>query len=305
MINYYVELELNSASNSAELDVALKKLSMKWRQRMNAPSLDARQEAERKVQMINEARSILLDELKRAQYDDQLARTQSKPDLEPDPEITYNEEAVAEQLRILQESEQHREIIKLMAMVYNAGYRNHEFCWNAGNSCVEVEDYRQAVMWFQRSIAIEPDNRPAVTSLAFIAEWQEDYDSLKECLDWLVEHHYANSSWVAGMRVKYHMRMNQEPIAFAVIQQYLNDNPNDKVFRRDAQKVYFDAITDLFGIYNEPQSLEQCATMLDYAKKADSILSNGRSQEKLELLETAYKRFERSSLRKKWRSKLF
>lgn len=232
MVNYYLELELNSALSTAELDQALKKLSMKWRQRVNAPSLEARQEAERKVQMINEARNILLDEQKRAQYDDQLARTtkETKQVETEKQEVVLDEETVAEQLRILQAKEDNIEIIKLINLAYNYGIGNGEFCWAAGQAWIEVDDLNQAVVWFRRSIGIEPDNYRSYTSLAFIAEWQEDYGGLKQCLDWLVEHHHDDNSWIAGMRMKYYMKAGEEAAAYGVIQQYIRSNPTDIKF---------------------------------------------------------------------------
>ena len=297
MVNYYLELELNSALSTAELDQALKKLSMKWRQRVNAPSLEARQEAERKVQMINEARNILLDEQKRAEYDDRLAHSQPEP--EPEPEVTFNEESVAEQLRALQEAEQNREIIKLLTLAYNSGIRNHEFCWAAGNAWLEEDDLRQAVIWFNRSIEIEPDNRPAVTSLAFIAEWQEDYESLKTYLDWLVERQYDDTTWIAGMRMKYYMKMGQEPMAYSVIQQYMKKNPRDIKFKQDAQGLYFDLIAEMTQDSSSLEKPEYVAQMLEYARRADELYPCGRSKEKIEIIEREYKKLSRKDPAKK------
>lgn len=291
MINYYLELELNSALSTEELDQALKKLSMKWRQRVNAPSLEARQEAERKVQMINEARAILLDAQKRAQYDDQLAHSQPEP--EPEPDVSIDEESVAEQLRILQENEQNRDIIKLLTLAYNSGIRNHEFCWSAGNAWLEEDDLRQAVMWFNRSIEIEPDNRPAVTSLAFIAEWQEDYESLKIYLDWLVERQYDDSSWIASMRMKYYMKMGQEPMAYSVIQQYIKKNPKDIKFKQDAQGLYFDLIAEMTQDGSSLEKPDYVAQMLEYARRADELYPCGRSKEKIEIIEKEYRKLSR------------
>lgn len=301
MVNYYLELELNSALSTAELDQALKKLSMKWHQRVNAPSLEARQEAERKVQMINEARSILLDEQKRAQYDDQLVRTteETKQEEAEKREVVLDEETVAEQLRILQANEENVEIIKLINLAYSTGIRNGEFCWAAGQAWIEVDDLNQAVVWFKRSIELDPDNYRSYTSLAFIAEWQEDYAGLKQYLDWLVENHHDDNSWIAGMRMKCYMKMGQEPMAYSVIQQYMKKNPKDIKFKQDAQGLYFDLIAEMTQESTSIEKPEYVAQMLEYARRADELYPCGRSREKVEIIEREYKKLSRKDTAKK------
>jgi molecular chaperone DnaK len=65
-----------------------------WSQRTNAPEIDKRKAAERKIKLLEQAEATLLDSSKRSRYDQDLANqpTQQKPDLEsmelhPDEEV--------------------------------------------------------------------------------------------------------------------------------------------------------------------------------------------------------------------------
>ncbi|MGH4120822.1 tetratricopeptide repeat protein [Clostridium sp.] len=72
MVNYYKELNLDPSFNAEQLIEELKNTQRKWIGRTNAPDLNHRQEAERKVSIIAEAQKTLLDEKKRIEYDQQL-----------------------------------------------------------------------------------------------------------------------------------------------------------------------------------------------------------------------------------------
>lgn len=72
MVNYYQELSINENLIGEELKDALKNAQRKWIGRTNAPDLNRRQEAERKVALVEEAQKILLDEKKKSSYDSQL-----------------------------------------------------------------------------------------------------------------------------------------------------------------------------------------------------------------------------------------
>lgn len=72
MNNYYVELEIDNNLGLEEITKILKKEKKKWLNRTNAPDLARRQEAERKMQLIQEAEEVFKDEQSRASYDKQL-----------------------------------------------------------------------------------------------------------------------------------------------------------------------------------------------------------------------------------------
>lgn len=72
-VDYYQVLDVPRTAKPPDIEAAVKKAMREWRKRTEAPDLSSRQEAEVKVKQIEEARSILLDTAKRAQYDTELA----------------------------------------------------------------------------------------------------------------------------------------------------------------------------------------------------------------------------------------
>lgn len=72
-IDYYAVLGVPRNADHEALEAAVKKAMREWRKRTEAPDLGVRQEAEVKVKQIEEARTILLHDAKRAKYDQELA----------------------------------------------------------------------------------------------------------------------------------------------------------------------------------------------------------------------------------------
>lgn len=72
MINYFEELGIDINLTGEELKGELKRNQRKWIGRTNAPDLNRRQDAEKKVALISEAEEILLDEEKRKEYIEKL-----------------------------------------------------------------------------------------------------------------------------------------------------------------------------------------------------------------------------------------
>ena len=74
MVNYYEEFELNPGMSCQAICEALFEAKKKWGKRQNAADLDKRQEAERKVTLIDEAMAAFSDETKKRAYDEELSR---------------------------------------------------------------------------------------------------------------------------------------------------------------------------------------------------------------------------------------
>lgn len=74
MVNYYEEFGLNPSMASKDISEALLKIGQKWNTKQNSPNLERRQEAERKVLLISEAKLVFADENRRRQYDAELAQ---------------------------------------------------------------------------------------------------------------------------------------------------------------------------------------------------------------------------------------
>jgi tetratricopeptide (TPR) repeat protein len=72
MINYYSALNLPPTASEHQIKDALNRELRMWSNRTNAPQMQRRQEAERKVKQLEEAEAILLDSSRKAEYDKKL-----------------------------------------------------------------------------------------------------------------------------------------------------------------------------------------------------------------------------------------
>src|ERR1039457_6635129 len=73
MEDLYQVLGVSRSASEEEIRVAINRELRVWSQRTNAPEIDKRQTAERKVNLLEDAEATLLDAAKRSRYDQELA----------------------------------------------------------------------------------------------------------------------------------------------------------------------------------------------------------------------------------------
>lgn len=298
MNNYYEILNLNQAMSCEELNAALKKMSMKWRQRLNAPALEDRQEAERITAAIAEARSILTDPVKRDEYDKQLlfeqaqspqptyqefTRTQSEPEEEEDAQDIIN------QTLQMAEGGNDRKAMKYLFAKIHSGKQDPDLLEFAVYASLQISMTDEAIEMLQLMFTLYPEDQRTHAASARCAEAIESWNDLKEELDWLVEHGYENIDWVALARVRYFLEHDGESIAAEIARAYIKANPRDIQFKQNVQGLYFQKIAEISNDEGKMQDLAQVRIALDYAIKANEFYPCGRAQEKVAILEKALK----------------
>lgn len=95
MDDYYALLGVERTATTQDLEKQIRTQLRTWSKRSNHPDLSRRQEAERRVQQLSEARKVLLDPGKRAEYDRKLAVTpaSSEPVTGKSSDISWPDEA--------------------------------------------------------------------------------------------------------------------------------------------------------------------------------------------------------------------
>lgn len=73
MEDYYVLLSLDRSADADSIKAAITRELRVWTRRTNAPELEKRQAAERRIKLLQEAESTLLDDKRRVPYDRDLA----------------------------------------------------------------------------------------------------------------------------------------------------------------------------------------------------------------------------------------
>ena len=299
MNNYYEILNLNQAMSCEELNTVLKKMNMKWRQRLNAPALEDRQEAERIAAVIAEARSILTDPAKRDEYDKQLMFEQAQvpqptyeefAKVEPEPEDEEDAQDIINQTLQIAEKENDKKAMRYLFGKIHSGNQDPDLLGFAVYTSLSTDMTDEAVEILELMFTLYPEDWRTHDASARCAEAFNSWQNLIEELNWLVEHGYGNRDWVALNRVKYHFMHGNEPIASEIARTYIKDNPQDIQFKQDVQGLYFQGIAEISSEESKMQDMNQVKKALDYAKRANEFYPCGRAQEKIDILEKALKK---------------
>ncbi|MPZ63792.1 MAG: tetratricopeptide repeat protein [Propionibacteriales bacterium] len=84
-VDYFAILDLPRDAPTERIADAIKQQMRLWQKRTTNPDLSRRQEAEQRIQLLGEAREVLLDDVRRASYLDQLAVVGRSTGAEPGP----------------------------------------------------------------------------------------------------------------------------------------------------------------------------------------------------------------------------
>ena len=163
-MNLYEQLELNPSLSCQEMETELKKLRKKWKNRQNAPTLEARQEAELKCKLIEEALEKLTDENKRAAYDYEVRQnkrriTETRPTPEKEKAKTLDYDDVDSLLEIINqmvEEENVAELQRFTLNVINHGVQNDMIYYWYARACSALENYYEAEKGFKAALDISP-----------------------------------------------------------------------------------------------------------------------------------------------------
>ncbi len=99
--NFYKALNLASTASAEEIKKAIHRELRIWSNRTNAPQIERRQEAERKVKLLEEAESTLLNPSKRAEYDRKLSSAPTEERQIDEADLSGTEDLVQEGWRLL------------------------------------------------------------------------------------------------------------------------------------------------------------------------------------------------------------
>lgn len=310
MINYYIEFGLNQSSSCEELCAQLFKEKKKWITRQNANSIEKRQEAERKVLLIEEASKIFSDKLAKEKYDFNLMReekrtggsqgaqaTQPAPQPQPGTRSQHSGMTVEEAVDIAQKN-------------YDSGYssKNIDFCQRViasgleaaalynylGLAYWEVDDLQNAASTFAAAIEKYPDVATLYSNLGSLyLTSTTQYGTARIYIDRALELD-PGDSFAQYLDIYYMFLTGEVDAAEEKIQAHILQNPFDTEFKERAANAYLN-YSDKFLIQADNgdayfPSQEAYDSVLYYRKKANEILSNQRTKEIVERTEKAGKR---------------
>lgn len=182
MDNYYTLLRIESTAPEEEVRNALNREQRLWTNRTNAPDLQRQQTAQRQLRLLDEAESVLLDAIKRREYDNQLNNQESTAGQFATPDLNLVENPVDEVCRLL-DTGRVADAVNLAqrALVENPG--NPEICWVLGLAYRDFDEPEKAIESLKRAIAIRPNHPLYHFDLGNIYEFTEEWRLALQCYE--------------------------------------------------------------------------------------------------------------------------
>lgn len=250
MVNYYVEFGLDRGSDCEMLKGQLAKLRRKWQNRANsATTLEARQDAEKKMQLIREASAILLVPAEREKYDKEL---DANPVLSGQQNVQKEEAAPVAQSNVMDDAA----AMDVVQDAYDAGRYNTVFViaedlikrGKATNliyrqlalSYIETDNIPKAIMTMQDMIAAIPEDIEARYWAAFfdLRLFSNRTMEARKHIDWLLQSEEGASARVAALDVEYHIDTGDMELAASKTENYKQTHGMDDVFTKGVSDAY-------------------------------------------------------------------
>lgn len=177
-MNFYQILNINSNTDSEDIKKAIIKAKRLWMRRLNAPTLDRRQNAEKTLEKIEEAEKILLDPKLRKEYDKNLkSQTESIPTQQ---EVLDSENSLALIIQNL-ENDQIGQAIFLGNQLIKQEPDNHPAWALLGRCHACFGNTSEAISAYNEAINLRADEDPYYFDRATIYEQSELYqEALKD-----------------------------------------------------------------------------------------------------------------------------
>ncbi|GAA3219476.1 J domain-containing protein [Actinocorallia longicatena] len=184
MDDYYALLKVDRNASRQEIEKRIKEELLTWMKRTRLLDLSKKQEAERKVKQLSDAREILLDDARRADYDRRLAT--APPTRQPVDPTSGMGDWLDQAKRALAIND-----------YYTAGYAAREARQYHGDSAevwailaranAGLGNFGDAVVEAQRAVALEPGNADNLFTLATIFEELGNFGGAVQCYEQAIQ----------------------------------------------------------------------------------------------------------------------
>ncbi|GAB4074619.1 hypothetical protein GCM10028778_21220 [Barrientosiimonas marina] len=179
MEDYYDLLGLNGDASDEAIDEAINSGLKKWRKRVNAPDPQKQREASEKMEALQEAREILLDPVKREEYDHQLREAYEQQgddtipnEVDPHDESTSMDpadELIQEATALINQDNYADAIVVATKATEVNG--NHPYAWEAlAKAHFFWKEYGDALYEIKRAINLLP-NEDFFYYIAFLCQY--------------------------------------------------------------------------------------------------------------------------------------
>lgn len=280
MNDYYALLNVPASAAVEDVKKALHREMRQWTNRTNAPQIERRQEAERRVKLLEQAEVTLLDPAKRAQYDRELgggAAKQTAPELDLAGVSNLIEEA-----RRLLDRARVADALFVARKAVDAEPQNPEAWVVLGTAFSSDGEAEKAIDAYRRAIDLRPNVASYHFELGSIFETAEQWSEALRSY----ERAYKIDASVAMYRAAYAVvlvKMGDPAQGIGILEQCVQQEPDNAAYQWFLAIAYRESAYLGWTYVAEGQKVGlleipgRYATSIDHVTLAQDALTNALS----------------------------
>lgn len=238
MENYYRILEIDASANEDAIREALNRELRIWSNRTNAPQMEKRQEAERIVNILQEAETVLLDPAKKAEYDRQLqtAAPQAAASPSPAPSGASVSDLVTQGWNLL-DAGKVADALAVATQAVQIGSGDPSAWKLLGQSNLLWGETENAIQAYHKAIILQPNDASSYYDLGNI------YESAEMWQDALTQYERASKIDPSSTMYKAAISLISSKLghytqSIEILERCLQEEPENEVYKWDLALAY-------------------------------------------------------------------
>lgn len=293
MDNYYAIFNIDENLHGDELQTELRKIQKRLITRQNAADINRRQEAERKLVLIQEAMDILLDEEKRKEYDAQLIHANHKKQTDSkqhhqEADSQYNHQSQQELIDLAHDligQMQYPQAMNAAKQALAISNQSAE-AWSVyGYACAAWREYDEAVRAYKNAITVNPAVAHNYTELANLYLQLDQINDAKEMINKAI-HINPDDMFTREVEASIYMEEQQYNQAVQIYEALLKENADNEQIKTllascyeqiGMSYLYYDKSSRQFYCIDEGNTQQ----MIHYMQKAYDLTSENYLQDQI------------------------
>lgn len=235
MKNYYQEFGISPELSVEEIQKQLVAERKKWSLRLNAADLDRRQKAEQKLNLLDEAVKVFMDEYSKKKYDAELKKSgQDTIVVKDEVDHISDKQGYDEvwiRIKSLYESGNTQATIELCNQAIMCGLSSREIYETLVNAYAENGDFDQAIATGKTALNKYPGNFNVKYAIArMYLALNQNLEIVKEITDEILQKN-PDLSEVLAMQIAVELRMGNKEKADKDVEEHMNKYPNDMRYK--------------------------------------------------------------------------
>ena len=286
-VNYYEEFSIPKDASLDQIKALLKKERQKWNLRQNNADLSKRQDAERKLLLLDDAAEVFQDDYTKDVYDRKVSKngnsqTQTRTDEYNGSGNSSNIEEVVLRIKKVYDTGNNDAVIDYCNRALDAG---HKDCRIYDYLCAAYEESNKtdmALATAKTALSVTNHNWFKYLIAKYDVYYFNNINEAKQLIDEL-KNSSVDAASAMALSVEIELRLGNEQNALSQVDDYLASHPNDNQYKQQVASAYL-RYSDLFLTtandgYLYWNSRDDYQNSVKYRKMAYDLYPNDQTRE--------------------------